>query len=86
MKHEIARYVSECDTCRTVKADYMKLGGLLQPLSIPDWKWNDISMDFIVGLPLTTHKLDLIWVTMDQLAKSVHFLPVHTKYRVEKYT
>jgi hypothetical protein len=50
MKDEIASYVSECDTCRKVKADYMKLGGLLQPLSIPDWKWDDISMDFIVGL------------------------------------
>jgi hypothetical protein len=51
MKCETARYVSECDTCRKVKADYMKPGGLLQPLSISDWKWKDISMDFIVGLP-----------------------------------
>jgi hypothetical protein len=47
MKREIARYVSECDTCRKVKADYMKPGGLLQPLSILEWKWDDISMDFI---------------------------------------
>jgi hypothetical protein len=51
MKHEITHYVFECDTCRKVKADYMKPGGLLQPLSIPEWKWDDISMDFIVGLP-----------------------------------
>jgi hypothetical protein len=56
MKHETARYVSKCDTCRKVKADYMKLGGLLQPLSVPDWKWDDISMDFIIGLPLTARK------------------------------
>jgi hypothetical protein len=47
MKRETARYVSECGTCRKVKADYMKLRGLLQPLSVPDWKWNDISIDFI---------------------------------------
>jgi hypothetical protein len=60
MKCEIARYVSECDTCQNVKADYMKLRGLLQYLSILDWKWDDISMDFIVGLPLTAHKFDLI--------------------------
>jgi hypothetical protein len=53
MKREASRYVSECDTCRKVKANYMKPGGLLQPLSIPEWKWDDISMDFIVGLPLT---------------------------------
>jgi hypothetical protein len=65
MKHEIARYVSECDTYRKVKADYMKLGGLLQPLSIPDWKWEDISMDFIVGLPPTAHKIDSIWVFVE---------------------
>jgi hypothetical protein len=49
MKHDAAHYVSECDTCQKVKADYVKLGGLLQPLSTPEWKWDDISMDFIVG-------------------------------------
>jgi hypothetical protein len=65
MKCETARYVSECDTCRKVKADYMKPGGLLQPLSIPDWKWDDISMDSIVGLPLTTRKFNSIWVIVD---------------------
>jgi hypothetical protein len=85
MKRETARYVSECDTCRKVKADYMKPKGLLQPLSIPDWKWDDISIDFIVGLPLTACKIDSIWVIVDRLTKSAHFIPVHTKYRVEKY-
>jgi hypothetical protein len=82
MKREIARYVSECDTCRKVKADYMKPRGLLQALSIPDWKWDDIIMDFIVGLPLTARKFDLIWVIVDRLTKSAHFIPIHTKYRV----
>jgi hypothetical protein len=85
MKRETTRYVSECDTYRKVKADYMKPGGMLQPLSILDWKWDDISMDFIVGLPLTTRKFDLIWVIVNRLTKSAHFIPVHTKYRVEKY-
>jgi hypothetical protein len=65
MKHEEARYVSECDICWKVKADYMKPGGLLQPLSVPDWKWDDISMDFIVCLPLTARKFDSIWVIMN---------------------
>jgi hypothetical protein len=65
MKREAARYVSECDTYREVKTNYMNPGGLLQPLSIPEWKWDDISMDFTVGLPLTAHMFDLIWVTMD---------------------
>jgi hypothetical protein len=85
MKHETTRYVSECDTCQKVKADYMKPGGLLQPLSIPNWKWDDISMDFIVGLLMTARKFDSIWVFMDRLTKSAHFIPIHTKYRVQKY-
>jgi hypothetical protein len=65
MKREAARYVFECDTYRKVKADYMKPGGLLQPLSIPEWKWDEISMDFIVGLLMTAHKFDSIWVIID---------------------
>jgi hypothetical protein len=85
MKHEIARYVAECNTCRRVKDDHMKLMGLLQPLSIPTWKWEDISMDFIVGLPLIGRKFNSIWVIVDRLTKSAHFIPVHTRYRAEKY-
>jgi hypothetical protein len=65
MKRETALYVSECDTCWKVKADYMKPRGLLQPLSILEWKWDDISMDYVVGLPLMTRKFDSIWVIMD---------------------
>jgi hypothetical protein len=85
MKRETARYVSECDTCRKVKADYMKPGGLLQPLSILEWKWEDISMNFIVGLPMTARKFDSIWVIVDRLSKSTQFIPVHTNYNVYKY-
>jgi hypothetical protein len=80
MKHEAARYISECDTCQKVKADYMKPGGLLQPLSILEWKWGDISMDFIVDLPMMARKFDSIWVIVDRLSKSTHFIPIHTRY------
>jgi hypothetical protein len=68
-KRETARYVSECDTCRKVKANYMKPGGLLQPLSIPGWKWEDISMNFVVGLPLTDQKFNSIWVIVDRFIR-----------------
>jgi hypothetical protein len=85
MQHKTPRYVSECDTCRMVKADYMKPRGLLQPLSIPDWKWDDINIDFIVGLPLTARKCNSIWVIIDQLTRSAHFIPMNTNYNVEKY-
>jgi hypothetical protein len=81
MKHEIACYMSECDTCRKVKINYMKPGGLLQPLGILDWKWDDISMDFIVGLLLNARKIDLIWVIFDRLTKSTHFILVNTNYK-----
>jgi hypothetical protein len=80
MKREVDCYVSKCDTCVKVKADYMKPGGLLQPLSIPEWMWDDISMDFIVGLQLMTRKFDTIWVIVDQLSKVAHFILIHTRY------
>jgi hypothetical protein len=83
MKHETASYLSECDTYWKVKDNYMKPKGLLQPLTIPEWKWDDISMDFIVGLPLTACKFDSIWVIVDRLSKSAHFILINTKYRVE---
>jgi hypothetical protein len=85
MKHKIARYGSECDTCRKVKANYMKPGGLLQPLSILAWKWVGISMDFIVGLPLTARKFNSTWVIVDRLTKSADFIPMNTNYNAQKY-
>jgi hypothetical protein len=85
MKCETTCYVSECDTCWKVKADYMKPRGLFQPLSILDWKWDDISMDFIMGLPLTSRKFDSIWVIVHRLTKSAHFIPINTMYEVQKY-
>jgi hypothetical protein len=85
MKREIAKYVLECDICQRVKASHQKTVGILQPLSIPSWKWEDINMDFIVGLPNTTLRHDSIWVIVDRLTKTAHFLPVHTTYNAKKY-
>jgi hypothetical protein len=75
MKREIAKYVSECDTCQRVKASHLKASGTLQPLPILSWKREDISMDFIVDLPNTSQKYDSIWVIIDRLTKTAHFLP-----------
>jgi hypothetical protein len=85
MKIEIARYVARCDTCRRVKAIHLKAAGPLQSLPIPTWKWEDISMDFIVGLPRTAKGYDSIWVIVDRLTKVAHFLPVKTSYPVRTY-
>jgi hypothetical protein len=83
LKRETTHYVSECDTCQKVNADHMKPGGLLQPLSISDWKWDNISMDFIVGLPVMILKFDSIWVIVDRLTKSAHFIPDTTTNKVK---
>ncbi|WVZ71225.1 hypothetical protein U9M48_019837 [Paspalum notatum var. saurae] len=66
MKREIAKYVSECDVCQRVKADHLKPAGMLQPLALPARKWEDIHMDFIVGLPRTQKGYDSIWVIIDR--------------------
>jgi hypothetical protein len=78
MKIEIARYVAKCDTCQRVKVVYL-FAGPLHPLLVPSWKWDDISMDFIVGLPKTSKWFDYIWVIVDRLTKIAHFLPVKTR-------
>jgi hypothetical protein len=70
MKKEIATYVARCDNCCRVKAIHMK-PGLLQPLSIPGWKWEKIIMDLIVGLSTTEKGFHSIWVIVDRLTKSV---------------
>jgi hypothetical protein len=82
---EITKYVSECDTCQRIKASHLKVEETLQPLPIPSWKWEDLNMDFIVGLPNTSRHHDSIWVIVDRLTKTTHFLPVHTTHRAEKY-
>jgi hypothetical protein len=57
----------------------------MQLLNTPVWKWEDISMNFIVGLPLTAHKYDSIWVIVDRFTKFAHFIPVHTCYKAKRY-
>jgi hypothetical protein len=80
MKREIAEYVAICDSCQRIKAEHQRPAGLLQPLQIPQWKWDEIGMDFIVGLPRTRIGYDSILVVVDRLTKAAHFIPVKTTY------
>jgi hypothetical protein len=80
MKRNVAAHVALCDTCHRVKAEHQRPAGLLQQLKVPDWKWEQIGMDFIVGLPRTRDGYDSIWVIMVGLAKVAHFIPVKTTY------
>jgi transposase InsO family protein len=76
MKTDIAEYVGKCLTCARVKAKYQKPSGLLVQPELPMWKWERITMDFITKLPKTSTGYDTIWVIIDRLTKSVHFLPI----------
>jgi hypothetical protein len=64
MKRDIVEYMSLCDTCQRVKVEHQRLARLLQPLKILEWKWEEIRMDFIVGLPCTQAGYDSIWVVV----------------------
>jgi hypothetical protein len=80
MKRSVAEYVAICDTCQRVKAEHQRPAGLLQPLMIPEWKSEEITMDFIVGLPRTQKGYNSIWEVVDRLTKVAHFIPVNTTY------
>ncbi|MDQ4222763.1 integrase zinc binding domain-containing protein, partial [Pseudomonas aeruginosa] len=76
MKRDVGEFISKCINCQLVKAKQKKPSGLLHPLEVPQWKWEHISMDFIDGLPRTRQGYDSIWVIVDRLMKSAHFIPV----------
>ncbi|GJV18797.1 putative reverse transcriptase domain-containing protein [Tanacetum coccineum] len=84
MKQDVATFVSKCMTCQQVKIEHQRASGLLQPLEIPMWKWDEISMDFVTGLPTTQKRHDAIWVVMDRSNKSAHFLPIRKNYGISK--
>ena len=84
MKKEISEFVTKCLVCQRVKAEHQVSSGLLQPIRIPEWKWDRITMNFLVGLPLTRRKHDSVWVVVDRLTNSAHFLPVRTDYSLDK--
>jgi hypothetical protein len=78
MKRDVAAHVALCDVCQRVKAEHQRPAGLLQPLKMMEWKWEEIGMDFIMGLPHTWDGYDSIWVIVDRLTKVAHFIPVKT--------
>ena len=84
MKNEVAEFVSKCLTCQKVKAEHKLPGGELQKIELPEWKWEQITMDFVTGLPRTTSGNDSIWVIVDRLTKSAHFVAIKVTHSVEK--
>jgi len=77
MKAYVANFVAQCLVCQKAKIEYQRPGGTLQPLDVPQWKWDSISMDFVMHLLRSTKGHDLVWVIVDKLTKCVHFLPMN---------
>ena len=86
MQKDIAYFVACCDICNKVKAEHQKSAGLLQPLPIPQWKWDDVCMDFITGLPKTHRGNGVVWVVVDMLTKVAHYIPIRTTYQANQLT
>jgi hypothetical protein len=81
MKKEVTDYIARYLECQKVKAEHIHLTGLLQPLPIPEWKWEVVTMDFITKLPRTTKQHDSIMVVVDKLTKDTHFIPVKLTHK-----
>ena len=70
--------------CQQVKAEHQVPFGLLNPFAFPQWKWDNITLDFVSGFPLTQKKHDYVWIIVDKLTKSTHFLPVRLDYSMDR--
>ncbi|GJV66087.1 putative reverse transcriptase domain-containing protein [Tanacetum coccineum] len=86
IKKDIALYVSKCLTCSKIKAEHQRPSSLLQQPEILEWKWERITMDFITKLPRTENGHDAIWVIVDRLTKSAHFLPIREDFKMDRLT
>ena len=83
MKRDIFEFVSKCLICQQVKAEHQLPSRLLQPVTILEWKWERITMDFVSGLPLFPKKKHAIWVIINRLTKSAHFIPVRMDFSLD---
>ncbi|GKD59875.1 putative reverse transcriptase domain-containing protein [Tanacetum coccineum] len=84
MKKDIALYVSKCLTCLNVKVEHQRPSSLLQQPEIPEWKWERIAMDFVMKLPRTSSGHDSIWVIVDRLTKSAHFISMREDFKMDR--
>ena len=84
MKRHVGDFVRRCLTCQQVKAEHQKLAGLLQPLEVVEWNWEHATMDFVTHLPWALQRHDTVWVIIDRLTKSAHFLAVQMTFTLEE--
>ena len=84
MKNEVAEFVARCLTCQKVKFEHKRMRRLVQPLDMPEWKWDSISMDFVSALPVSKNGLNMIWVVVDRLTKTARFVPMKDTWDMEQ--
>ena len=84
MKRHVGDFIRRCLTCQQVKAEHQRPTGLLHPLEVAEWKWEHVTMDFVTHLPQTSHRHDAVWVIVDRLKKSAHFLAVRMTFTLEE--
>ena len=85
IKKHIREFVRRCLTCQKVKAEHQRPAGLLQPLEVAKWKWEHITMDFMTNLPQTLRGHDAVWVIVDRLTNSTHFLAMRMTFTLEEF-
>ena len=85
MKRHVGDFVPRCLTCQQIKAEHQRPAGLFQPLEVVEWKWEHITMDFVTHFPWTSRKHDAVWVIVDRLTKSTHFLVVRMTFTLEEF-
>ena len=85
MKRHVGDFVRRCLTCQQVKVEHQKPVELLQPLEVAEWKWEHVTMDFVTHLPRTPQRHDAVWVIVDRLTKSSHFLVVWMTFALERF-
>ena len=85
MKRHVGDFVQQCLTCQQVKVEHQRPTGLLQPLEVAEWKWEHVMMDFVTHLPRTPRRHDAVWVIVDRLTKSTHFLTVQMTFTMEEF-
>ena len=84
MKKDVADFVAKCLVCQQIRIEHRKPGGELKPLPVPEWKWEKITMDFVSALPRTPSANEKVWVIVDRLTKSAHFIPLKLGCSMEK--
>ena len=85
MKRHVGDFVQRCLMCQQVKTEHQRPAGLLLPLEVAEWKWEHITMDFVTHFPRTLRRHDAVWVIVDRLTKSAHFLAVRMTFKLEEF-